>query len=111
MRHRDSRDQPPVADPARDRGAARRELPHGFRPGRLIAGVTALTAALLYAGDAGGTWHTPWYVAFPVVFTGMSLAGAAGLAHYRVRRRRSASSASTDGAAAPASSSGTQATK
>ncbi|GGZ19356.1 hypothetical protein GCM10010387_10120 [Streptomyces inusitatus] len=90
-------------------GRARRRIVHGFLPGRLIAGVSALTAALLYAGDAGGAWHTPWFVAVPLVLTGMLLAGVAGFAHYARRRRRSAIRASTESAEAPASASGSQA--
>lgn len=74
----------------------RRRLVHDFRPGRLIAGVTALTTTLIYAGDANGAWSAPWYVAFPVILTGLLLAGAAGFAHYTVRRRRAATRASKE---------------
>ncbi|WSV40685.1 hypothetical protein OG462_26685 [Streptomyces sp. NBC_01077] len=82
-------------------------LLHEFRPGRLIAGLSALTLAGLYAGDATGAWTTPWYVVFPVLCGGLGLAGLATWIAYRVRRRaaRSRSSDSTD---APASSSGSQ---
>lgn len=82
---------------------------HDFRPGKLIAGLAVLTTALLYAGDAAGSWQTPWYVAFPVVFGGLFLSGAVGWTHYRMRRRRSAIRASSEKYEAPASTSGSQA--
>ncbi|MFG2330458.1 hypothetical protein ACGFMM_12595 [Streptomyces sp. NPDC048604] len=62
-------------------------LRHEFRPGRLLAGVTALGVATLYGGDAAGTWSTPWYAALPLTFGGMTLAGLAAWAAYGVRRR------------------------
>ncbi len=83
---------------------------HDFRPGKLISGLAVLTAALLYAGDAAGSWQTPWFVVFPVVFGGLFLSGAVSLAHYRMRRRRSATSASSEKYEAPPSTSGSQAT-
>ncbi|WP_406862617.1 hypothetical protein ABZO31_20200 [Streptomyces sp. HUAS MG47] len=69
-------------------------LRHEFRPGRLLAGATALTVAALYGGDAAGAWHTPWWTALPLTFGGLTLAGLAAWAAYGVRRRgaRSASS-------------------
>ncbi|MQS34298.1 hypothetical protein FFZ77_01275 [Streptomyces katsurahamanus] len=72
-------------------------------------GMTALTLTLLYAGDAGGAWHTPWYAVFPVLCTGVLLAATAGFARYTVRRRRSAIKASRESTEAPASTSGSQA--
>ncbi|WUM91898.1 hypothetical protein OG905_16525 [Streptomyces sp. NBC_00322] len=87
----------------------RRELRHGFRPGKLVAGLAVLAAALLYAGDAAGSWQTPWFVVFPVVFGGLFLAGAVTWIHYGIRRRRSARRASSENTAAPASTSGSQA--
>lgn len=87
----------------------RAEFRHEFRPGRLIAGLSVLTAALLYGGDAAGAWHTPWFTAFPVVFGGLFLAGAVAALHYGVRRRRSRRSASRENTEAPASTSGSQA--
>lgn len=82
-------------------------LLHEFRPGRLLAGATALTLAALYGGDAAGAWTTPWYAVAPVTFGGLGLAGLATWVAYRYRRRsaRSASSENTD---APASTSGSQ---
>ncbi|MFF3555630.1 hypothetical protein ACFYXL_19760 [Streptomyces tsukubensis] len=94
---------------AADGGGKCRPLLHGFQPGRAVAGLAALAATLLFAGDAAGSWSTPWFVVFPVVFGGLALAAGAGLIHYTLRRRRSAMSASSDGAAAPASTSGSQA--
>jgi hypothetical protein len=91
------------------RPESRPRFRHDFRPGKLIAGLAVLTAALLYAGDAGGSWHTPWYMAFPVVFGGLFLSGVVSWTHYRIRRRRSAISASRETYEAPASTSGSQA--
>lgn len=82
-------------------------LLHEFRPGRLVAGATALATAALYLGDAAGAWETAWFVAFPVFVGGLFLAAVATYAHYRLRR--SAISASTENVAAPASTSGSQA--
>ncbi|MGV9316327.1 hypothetical protein ACWDR0_29690 [Streptomyces sp. NPDC003691] len=108
----DSRDAPGAKEaPVRCGGGKGRPLLHGFRPGRATAGTAVLVTALLFAGDAAGDWSTPWYVVFPVAFGGLTLAGAVGLAHYGLRRRRFASSASRDGAAVPASTSGSQAIK
>ncbi|MFE1251885.1 hypothetical protein [Streptomyces sp. NPDC058735] len=59
---------------------------HEFQPGRLVAGLVLVTAAALYAGDAGGAWRTPWFVAFPLVAGGLFLAGAVALLTGRVRR-------------------------
>ncbi|MFJ8231645.1 hypothetical protein ACIQ9E_17070 [Streptomyces sp. NPDC094448] len=99
----------PGAAAAGPGGGPVRPLLHGFRPGRAVAGLAALAAALLFAGDAAGSWSTPWFMVFPVVFGGLALAAGAGLTHYTLRRRRVAMSASRDGAAAPASTSGSQA--
>ncbi|MET9665385.1 hypothetical protein ABZY19_08430 [Streptomyces sp. NPDC006475] len=87
----------------------RRDIRHAFRPGKVVAGLAVLAAALLYAGDAAGTWQIPWFVVFPVVFGGLFLSGAVGLVDYKVRRRREAIAASMDRTDAPASTSGSQA--
>jgi hypothetical protein len=86
-------------------------LLHGFRPGRALVGLAALTVALLYGGDAAGAWHTPWFVALPVVAGGLLLAAAVGGAAYVWRRRRAAIRASSESSGAPASTSGSQAIK
>ncbi|WP_030861182.1 hypothetical protein [Streptomyces sp. NRRL S-37] len=61
---------------------------HEFRPGRLIAGLFLILAAVIYAGDAGGLWDTPWFAVIPVVTGGLCLAGAVGTVTGLVRRRR-----------------------
>ncbi|MGD1219718.1 hypothetical protein AB9Q10_14980 [Streptomyces krungchingensis] len=62
-------------------------LRHEFQPGKLVAGVFLTLAGVIYAGDAGGAWQTPWFVVIPVVTGGLCLAGAvASVTH--VRRRR-----------------------
>jgi hypothetical protein len=90
-------------------GSKCRTVVHRFAPGRALLGLAALTATVLYAGDAAGSWHTPWFVVFPVVFGGLLLAGLAGTTDYVFRRRRSAMRASSESTGAPASTSGTQA--
>jgi hypothetical protein len=64
-------------------------LRHSFQPGRLVAGVFLTLAGVIYAGDAGGLWDTPWFVIFPVVIGGLCLAGAVGILAGSVHRRRS----------------------
>jgi hypothetical protein len=64
-------------------------LRHEFQPGRLVAGAFLVLAAVIYAGDAGGAWDTPWFVVIPVVTGGLCLAGAVGSLTGLVRRRRS----------------------
>ena len=93
---------------ARPGGGTGRECRHEFRPARLIAGLCVLTAALLYGGDAANAWRTPWWLAFPVVFGGLFVAGVVAALHYAVRRR-AAISASRENTEAPASTSGSQA--
>ncbi|TLS39950.1 hypothetical protein FE633_44245 [Streptomyces montanus] len=75
-------------------------LRHDVQPGRLIAGSFLTLAGVIYAGDAGGLWETPWFAVIPLVTGGLFLAAVAGtLTHaIRLRRRRSASrSTSTPG--------------
>ncbi|MFF5977746.1 hypothetical protein ACFY78_02710 [Streptomyces olindensis] len=71
-------------------------LRHEFQPGKLVAGAVLTLAGVLYAGDAGGAWETPWFVAIPLVTGGLCLAGAVALVTGRVRRRRAAGR-TTDG--------------
>ncbi|MET7270152.1 MULTISPECIES: hypothetical protein [Streptomyces] len=65
-------------------------LRHDFQPGRLVAGAFLTLAGVIYAGDAGGVWETPWFVIVPVVTGGLCLAGAVGVLTRAVRRRRRA---------------------
>ncbi|MFE3327736.1 hypothetical protein [Streptomyces sp. NPDC059176] len=85
-------------------------LLHEFRPGRLVAGSTALATAALYLGDAAGAWETAWFVAFPIVVGGLFLATVTTYVHYRLRRR-SAMGASTGNVPAPVRSNGGEATR
>lgn len=82
---------------------------HEFMPGRLVAGLSVLGAAAAYAGDAADAWHTPWYLAFVVVWDGLCVAALAAWVNYRIRRRRPARTASSEKPGAPASTSGSQA--
>ncbi|MFE9920269.1 hypothetical protein ACFYQA_01440 [Streptomyces sp. NPDC005774] len=63
-------------------------LRHEFQPGRLIAGLFLILAAVLYAGDAGGTWETPWFVVIPVVTGGLCLAGSVSAVTGLIRRHK-----------------------
>ncbi|MFD5447740.1 hypothetical protein ACWDTR_06285 [Streptomyces sp. NPDC003470] len=65
-------------------------LRHDFQPGRLVAGAFLTLAGVIYAGDAGGLWETPWFVIVPVVSGGLGLAGAVGVVAREARRRRRA---------------------
>ncbi|WP_077801180.1 hypothetical protein [Streptomyces sp. JHA26] len=65
-------------------------LRHDVQPGRLVAGAFLTLAGVIYAGDAGGLWDTPWFVIVPVVTGGLCLAGAVGVLARAVRRRRRA---------------------
>ncbi|CAL9300595.1 MULTISPECIES: hypothetical protein [Streptomyces] len=71
-------------------------LRHEFQPGKLVTGAVLILAGVLYAGDAGGAWETPWFVAIPLVTGGLCLAGAVAFVTGRVRRRRGAGR-TTDG--------------
>ncbi|WP_245238903.1 hypothetical protein [Streptomyces sp. MZ04] len=62
-------------------------LRHEFHPGKLVLGLFLLIAAIAYAGDAGGIWDTPWFVAFPVLLAGLLLGGAAAAVAYGIRGR------------------------
>ncbi|GAA2435383.1 hypothetical protein [Streptomyces glaucus] len=63
-------------------------LRHEFQPGRLVAGAFLTLAGVIYAGDAGGAWETPWFVVIPVVTGGLCLAAVTGLLARGVHRRR-----------------------
>ncbi|MFJ8540895.1 hypothetical protein ACIRFH_02560 [Streptomyces sp. NPDC093586] len=63
-------------------------LRHDVQPGRLVAGAFLTATAVIYAGDAGALWETPWFVIVPVVVGGLCLAGAVGVLTRAVRRRR-----------------------
>ncbi|MFC5954411.1 hypothetical protein ACFP51_07895 [Streptomyces pratens] len=63
-------------------------LRHEFQPGRLIAGLFLILAAVLYAGDAGGAWETPWFVVIPVVTGGLCLAGSVSAVTGLIRRHK-----------------------
>ncbi|MFD5801640.1 hypothetical protein ACWEDZ_12235 [Streptomyces sp. NPDC005047] len=61
-------------------------LRHRFQPGRLVAGFFLMLAGVVYAGDAGGLWETPWFVIIPLVVGGLCLAGAVGVVTRSARR-------------------------
>ncbi|MET8619489.1 hypothetical protein ACGF0C_16125 [Streptomyces albidoflavus] len=63
-------------------------LRHEPQPGRLLAGLVLITAAVLYTGDAVSAWSIPWWVLFPLVCGGLWLAAAVGVFGHLVRRRR-----------------------
>ncbi|MFI6873207.1 hypothetical protein ACIBL6_07205 [Streptomyces sp. NPDC050400] len=61
---------------------------HDFSPGRLLAGLVLMLTAVVYFGDAGGAWETPWFVVIPLVCGGLGLAGAVGTVTHSIRARR-----------------------
>ncbi len=63
-------------------------LRHEFQPGRLVAGTFLTLAGIIYVGDAGDAWETPWFVVIPLVVGGLFLAGAVGLLSRGIRGRR-----------------------
>jgi ABC-type uncharacterized transport system permease subunit len=71
-------------------------LRHEFQPGRLVAGTFLTLAGIIYAGDAGDAWETPWFVVIPVVTVGLCLAGATAFLTGRIRRRRGARRTAAD---------------
>ncbi|MEU1514099.1 hypothetical protein ABZ490_18380 [Streptomyces sp. NPDC005811] len=76
-------------------------LRHEFQPGRLVAGAFFTLAGVVYAGDAGGLWETPWFAVIPLVLVGLFLAGVTGGVARSLRRRRR-----TGGATTPAGTTG-----
>ncbi|WNM29717.1 hypothetical protein RKE30_04535 [Streptomyces sp. Li-HN-5-11] len=65
-------------------------LRHEFQPGKLVAGAFLTAVGVVYAGDAGGAWQTPWFVAVPLVVGGLCLAGVVAVVDRAVRRRHRA---------------------
>ncbi|MFJ4836293.1 hypothetical protein ACIP79_41350 [Streptomyces sp. NPDC088747] len=63
---------------------------HEFQPGKLVAGLFLTLAGVIYAGDAGGLWETPWFAVIPLLVVGLCLAGIVALLTHAVRRRRRA---------------------
>jgi drug/metabolite transporter (DMT)-like permease len=62
-------------------------LRHEFEPGKLVAGLFLIAAGVVYAGDAGGLWETPWFAIVPLVVGGLCLAGATAVVARGMRRR------------------------
>jgi hypothetical protein len=65
-------------------------LRHEFQPGKLVGGLFLIAAGVVYAGDARGLWHTPWFVMVPLIVGGLCLAGAVTVLNRAVRRWRRA---------------------
>ncbi|WJV51632.1 hypothetical protein [Streptomyces flavofungini] len=63
-------------------------LRHEFQPGRLVAGFFLTAAGLVYAGDAGGLWDTPWFAMIPIVVGGLFLAAATAAVAHGIRKAR-----------------------
>ena len=76
-------------------------LRHEFQPGRLVAGVVLTVAGVIYAGDAGGAWNTPWFVVVPLVVGGLCLAGVVSSAACGIRRHRRSHGTSRTGDTRP----------
>jgi hypothetical protein len=76
-------------------------LRHEFQPGKLVAGFFLTLAGIIYAGDAGGTWETPWFAVIPVVTAGLFLAGVVGMLTRSIRRHRRQTGTDTPERTAP----------
>ncbi|QFQ99875.1 hypothetical protein F9278_31140 [Streptomyces phaeolivaceus] len=76
-------------------------LRHEFRPGKLVAGLVLTAAGVVYLGDAGDAWETPWFVVIPLVVGGLCLAGAVGFLDHAIREWRGAGRAGPRGSAGP----------
>lgn len=63
-------------------------LRHEFQPGRLVAGFFLAAAGLVFAGDAGGLWDTPWFAMIPIVVGGLFLAAATAAVAHGIRKAR-----------------------
>ncbi|MDQ0775043.1 hypothetical protein [Streptomyces aurantiacus] len=61
---------------------------HEFQPGRLVAGFFLTLTGVIYAGDAGDLWETPWFTVIPLVAGGLCLAAVAGSLAHGIRRHR-----------------------
>ncbi|MFF8725459.1 hypothetical protein ACF073_03065 [Streptomyces sp. NPDC015171] len=62
-------------------------LRHEFQPGRLVAGLFLGATGVVFAGDAGGLWDTPWFAVVPLVVGGLFLAGLTAALTRGIRRR------------------------
>ncbi|MER6384338.1 hypothetical protein [Streptomyces sp. NPDC001250] len=62
-------------------------LRHEFQPGRLVAGLCLIATGVVFAGDAGGWWETPWFAVVPLIVGGLCLAGATATVARGIRRR------------------------
>ncbi|MEU9185189.1 hypothetical protein AB0D14_11605 [Streptomyces sp. NPDC048484] len=76
-------------------------LRHEFQPGRLVAGFFIALTGVIYAGDAGGLWETPWFAVIPLVTGGLCLAAVTGGLAQGIRRRRRRRLPSRDSTHAP----------
>jgi hypothetical protein len=61
---------------------------HRFEPGKLIAGLVVLGAALAYGLDAAGEWDLPPFAPLPVLLGGLCLAGLVSALAFGARRHR-----------------------
>lgn len=76
-------------------------LRHDVQPGKLVAGVALLGAAVVFGGDARGLWSVPWFVMAPIVVGGLCLAGATGTIASAVRYHRRRARTGTPGVQNP----------
>ncbi|MDQ1036644.1 hypothetical protein QFZ75_003060 [Streptomyces sp. V3I8] len=76
-------------------------LRHEFQPGRFIAGFFVALTGVVYAGDAGGLWDTPWFAVVPLVTGGLCLAAVAGSVAHGIRRRKRRAQPARDSTPAP----------
>jgi hypothetical protein len=82
---------------------------HEFQPGKLVAGLFLTATGAVYAGDAAGLWHTPWFAVIPLVVGGLCLAGVTATIARGIRRRHGPSGTNTAEAAGATGTAGADA--
>ena len=76
-------------------------LRHEFRPGKLVAGLFLTATGVVYLGDAGDAWDTPWFVVIPLVVGGLCLAGAVAFLNHVIRGHRASGRTGVPGTTGP----------
>ncbi|WP_200301856.1 hypothetical protein [Streptomyces adelaidensis] len=79
---------------------------HEFQPGKLVVGFFLTLTGVVYLGDAGDAWETPWFAVIPLVVAGLGLAGAVAFLNHAIRGRRTSGRASPTSPAGPTASAG-----
>ncbi|MFH8368574.1 hypothetical protein [Streptomyces sp. NPDC018031] len=75
---------------------------HTFEPGKLVAALAVLAAALLYGMDAAGEWEIPVFVLVPVICGGLCVAAVVSGVAYGLRHRSRGTGRAPSGGDGPA---------